>query len=189
VLHDNQANISIIWLELLQSIAPAKSEVKVNDARVLQLHIKDTGYLEEFFTVYLSKETCADELRLAEAVDMYNIIYIPKTWFVVHLPDWDKEFIWNGKLYVANFAQYYDVHATLVVTKAEEARAKKAYKLLCNAGLSSVLDAIHLIEDGIATNLPALVAADFQRAIELFGPPVEYISGTTTKKAIMITCF
>jgi len=49
---------------LLQSIAPAKSEVKVNDARVLQLHIKDTGYLEEFFTVYLSKETCADELTL-----------------------------------------------------------------------------------------------------------------------------
>jgi hypothetical protein len=72
---------------LLQSIAPGKSEVKVNDARVLQLHIKDTGYLEDFFTAYVSKETCADELRLAEAVDMYNIIYIPKTWFVVHLPD------------------------------------------------------------------------------------------------------
>jgi len=94
----------------------------------------------------------------------------PKTSFAVHLADQDIEIIWKGKLYVADFSQYYNVHATCIVTKVEKALAKRAYKLLHNASRPSVQGAIHLIEAGNISNLPALVTAHFHRAIELFGP-------------------
>jgi hypothetical protein len=32
--------------------------------------------------------------------------------------------------------------------------------------------------------MPALVAADFERAVNLYGPPVEYVRGKTVKRAI-----
>jgi hypothetical protein len=94
------------------------------------------------------------------------------------------EFVQKGKLYIADFAHCYSVHTTQVVTKAEEARDKRAYELLGNAGFLSVQEAIHLVQDGNVTDLPAMVAADFYRAIELFGPPVKYVRGKTTKKVV-----
>jgi hypothetical protein len=41
-----------------------------------------------------------------------------------------------------------------------------------------------LLETGNIVNMPALVAADFERAINLYGPPVEYVRGKTVKRAI-----
>jgi hypothetical protein len=48
----------------------------------------------------------------------------------------------------------------------------------------SVQEAIHLLEEGNIANMRQLVAADFHRALELYGPPVEYFRGTTTCKKV-----
>ena len=41
-----------------------------------------------------------------------------------------------------------------------------------------------MLETGNIVNMPALVAADFERAINLYGPPVEYVRGKTVKRAV-----
>ncbi|MFN9982580.1 MAG: hypothetical protein ACK53Y_21815, partial [bacterium] len=162
-------------------------------------------YLEDFFRVFVSSETKANVLSFAEVEDMYEITYVPRTSFVVHLPGRDIEFVRKGKLYVADFSDHYHYQANLtkqefikpdeayaiqvnvtkqVVTKAEEARAKQAYELIRNSGFVSVQEAIHLLEEGNIANMPQLVAADFHRALELYSPPVEYVRGKTTRKRV-----
>ncbi len=41
-----------------------------------------------------------------------------------------------------------------------------------------------MLETGNIVNMPALVAADFERAVNLYGPPVEYVRGKTVKRAV-----
>jgi hypothetical protein len=65
-------------------------------------------------------------------------MYVRGESFIVHLPSRDLEFVRRGKLYVADFAKEELVHATQVVTKGEEARAKKAYELVKNLGFPSM---------------------------------------------------
>jgi hypothetical protein len=169
---------------LLRLVKPIDEEVKINGVGSLQLKIREAGYLKDFFTVYASTETRANVLSFAEVEDLYSITYVPQTSFTIHLPNRDIEFVRKGKLYVADFAQHYQVHATTVATKAEEARAKRAYELLRNCGFPSVQEAVRLLETGNIVNMPALVAADFERAINLYGPPVEYVRGKTVKRAV-----
>jgi hypothetical protein len=137
VLLDNQANISVMKPGMLHHIEPAKEEVNICDVGGLQLRVKETGYLNEFFRVYASEDTKANVLSFADVEDLYDVTYVRGESFVVHLPSRDLEFVRCGKLYVANFAKEGLVHATRVVTKGEEARAKKAYELVKNLGFPS----------------------------------------------------
>jgi hypothetical protein len=86
--------------------------------------VKQTGYLNEFFRVYASEDTKANVLSFADVEDLYDVTYVRGENFVVHLPSRDLEFVRHGKLYVADFANAGLVHATRVITKGEEARAK-----------------------------------------------------------------
>jgi hypothetical protein len=78
--------------------------VKVLGVGGVQLSVKKTGYLDDFFCVYASNDTRVNVLCFADVKDMYDIMYILKEGFTVHLPDQDITFQWGGKLYVAYFA-------------------------------------------------------------------------------------
>jgi hypothetical protein len=51
---------------------------------------------------------------------MYDIMYIARKAFVVHLPERDIIFEHRGKLYKADFARDSQVHTTKAYAKAEE---------------------------------------------------------------------
>jgi uncharacterized protein YktA (UPF0223 family) len=103
------------------------------------------GYLDEFFRVYASNETKANVLSFAKVEELYDITYVPREAFIVHLLEQDLEFRRKGKLYVADFAKQKPVYATQVYTKAEEERAKRAYELVQSSGYLSYQEAIHLV--------------------------------------------
>ncbi len=98
------------------------------------MKVDRTGYLDEFFRVYASEETRANLLSFAEVEELYNITYVPREAFIVHLPEQVLVFKRKGKLYVADFAEHKPVYVTQVYTKAEEERAKRAYELVRNSG-------------------------------------------------------
>jgi hypothetical protein len=77
---------------LLRCLKDAKSEVKVSGVGGVQLSMKKTGYLDNFFHVYASDDTRANVLCFADVEDMYDITYVPKEGFTVHLPDRDITF-------------------------------------------------------------------------------------------------
>jgi hypothetical protein len=110
VLLDNQADISIMKPSLLRALAPAEKTVKVNGVGGLQLKVDLTGYLDEFFRVYASEETRANVLSFTEVEELYDITYVLREAFIVHLPEKDIEFKRKGKLYVANFADHKPVY-------------------------------------------------------------------------------
>ncbi len=153
-LLDNQADISIIKPSLLRALAPVEKTVKVNGVGGLQLKVDRTGYLDEFFFVCTSEETRANVLSFAEVEELYDITYVPREAFIIHLPEQDIEFRRKGKLYVADFAEQKPVYMMQVYAKAEEERAKRAYELVQNSGYPSYQEAIHLVEDGNITQLP-----------------------------------
>jgi hypothetical protein len=112
VLLDNQANISMIKPGMLRHIEPAKEEVSICGVRGLQLRMKETSYLNEFFRVYASEDMKANVLSFADVEDLYDVTYVRGESFVVHLPSRDLELVRRGKLYVADFAKEGLVHAT-----------------------------------------------------------------------------
>jgi hypothetical protein len=182
VLLDNQADISIMKPGLLRALAPAEKTVKVNGVGGLQLQVDHMGYLDDFFRVYASNETKANILSFSQVKELYDITYVPREAFIVHLPEQDVEFRRKSRLYVADFAEQKPVYVTQVYMKAEEERAKRAYELVWNSGYPSYQVAIHLVEDGNIAQLPELTAEDVRRAYDLYGNPPEYVHGKMVKR-------
>jgi hypothetical protein len=182
VLLDNQANISVLKPGMLRHIEPAKEEVNICGVGGLQLRVKETGYLNEFFRVYASEDTRANVLSFANVEDLYDITYVRGESFVVHLPSRDLEFARRGKLYVADFTKEGLVHATQVVTKGEEARAEKAYKLVKNLGFPSMYEVIQIVESGSVEKMPLLTRDDVRCAYELYGLRVGFVRRKTTRR-------
>jgi hypothetical protein len=118
----------------------------------------------------------------------YEITYVPRTVFIVHLLDRDiSTFHCCGMLYVADWAELSMDNErsiyTTVCTKAEEARVKRAYELLHMSGFSSYNEAIHLVQDGSnITGLLGLTTKDVCRAYKLYGQHPAYVRGKTAKK-------
>jgi len=105
--------------------------VKVNGVGGLQLTVDHMGYLDEFFRVYASNETKANVLSFAEVEELYDIMYVPREAFIIHLPEQDLDFQRKGKLYVADVTKQKPVYLTQVYTKAEEERAKRITRTYC----------------------------------------------------------
>ena len=99
VLLDNQSDISVMKPSMLTNIQCAERPVYVNGAGGTQFTAHDTGYLQDFFSVYASEDTHANILSFAEVEDMYPITYVPRESFTVHLPDHDIVFHRKGKQY------------------------------------------------------------------------------------------
>jgi hypothetical protein len=192
VLLDNQAEVSIIHPRLLRQIMPADQSITVRGIGGTQLEAKHTGYLQEFFRVYASANAKPNVLSLAEVEDIYAVTYVPGQKFIVHLPGQDVEFLRRDKLYVANFYSLLHpkiVSATVqenedVYTRAEVHKAKEVYEFLKCSGYPSPEEAIHLLQDGNVYGLPNFNRQDIIRAYDIYGIPVAYVRGKTTRQAI-----
>ena len=114
----------------------------------MQLELRETGYLDNFFQVYTSTETQVNVLSFSDVEELYPIMYEPFVGFTIHTPVGDILFEKKGKLHVADFATYGNVLATQVYTKAEMARAHAVQELVRNAGYPSYQEVINLLQDG-----------------------------------------
>jgi len=184
VLLDNQADISIIWPELLRQVQATSEVVWVNGVGGVQLQLRETGYLDNFFQVYTSTETRVNVLSFSDVEELYHIRHEPFVGFTVHKSVEDIHIEKKGKLHVADFATYGNVLATQVYTKAETARAHAVQELVRNAGYPSYQEVINLLQDGNFSHLPNLTAKDVRRAYDLFGKSAAVVRGRMTKQAV-----
>jgi hypothetical protein len=160
VLLDNQANISIVWPELLRQLQPTSEVVRVNGVGGVQLELRETGYLDNFFQVYTIG-------------------------FTVHMPEGDILFEKKGKLHVADFAAYRgNVLATQVYIKAETVCTHAVQELIRNAGYPSYQELINILQDGNFAHLPNLTAKDVHQAYDLYGKLAAFMWGRITKQAV-----
>jgi hypothetical protein len=183
VLLDNQANISIIRPELLRQVQATSEVVWVNGVGGVQLQLRETGYLDNFFQVYTSTETRVNVLSFSDVEELYPITYGPFVGFTVHTSVGDMLFEKKGKMHVADFAAYSSVLVTQVYTKAETARAHAVQELVRNAGYPSYQEVINLLQDGNFSHLPNLTAKDVHWAYDLFGKSAAFVRGRMTKQA------
>jgi len=184
VLLDNQADVSIIWPELLRQVQPSSEVVWVNGVGGVQLELQEMGYLDNFFQVYMSTQTRVNVLSFLDVEELYPITYEPFVGFTIHTPKGDILFEKKGKLHVADFAAYGNILATQVYTKAEMARAHAVRDLVRNTGYPSYQEVVNLIQDGNFSHLPNLTAKDVQRAYDFFGKSAAFIRGRMTKQVV-----
>ncbi len=102
VLFDNQADISIIHPMLLREVQKAQRRIRAKGVGGPQLIVDEEGILDGLFPVYASEHTKANILSFADIEDLYNITYMRKRAFVVHMADRDLVFKRKEKLYVAD---------------------------------------------------------------------------------------
>jgi hypothetical protein len=130
-----------------------------------QLIVDEEGVLDGFFPVYASDKTKANVLSFADVEDLYDITYIRKRAFVVHMSDRDLVFNRRQKLYVVDWGTVGIVAAMIqenerLYTKEEINRAKLAYEFVRNSGYPSLGEVVHLITDGNIRNLTEHTQAD-----------------------------
>jgi hypothetical protein len=189
VLLDNQANISIMHPMLLTNVRAAPKKIRVKGVGGPQLIVDKVGDLQGFFEVYACEYTKANILSFADVEDLYSITYDRGQAFNVHMGDGDVKFKWREKLYVADWIGKSDTYATvhenaLVYMKEELRRAREVYELVKNSGYPSPNEVLHLLTDGNIRGLPALTAADLERAFKVYRIHPEYVRGQLTKKKV-----
>ncbi len=72
--------------------------------------------------------------------------------------------LYIGGMYVADWEEVQSTFATSVYAKAEKLRAKRSYELLRTSGYPSMAEALHLVEDGNVSRMPASTCEDIHRA-------------------------
>jgi hypothetical protein len=174
VLLDNQADISIMHPMLLQDVQKSQRRIRVKGVGGPQLIVDEEGVLDGFFPVYASKKTKANVLSFADVEDLYDITYICKCAFIVHMSDRDLVFKRRQKLYIADWGTMGIVAPTIqenehLYTKEEVSRAKLAYEFVRNSGYPSLGEVVHLITDGNIRNIPKLMPVDVERAYKING--------------------
>jgi len=150
----------------------------------VQLELRETGYLDNFFQVYTSTKTQVNVLSFSDVEELYPITYEPFVGFTIHTPEGDILFEKKGKLHIADFATLGNVLATQVYTKAEMARAHAMQELVRNARYPSYQELINMLQDGNFSHLPNLTAKDVCRAYDLFGKSAAFVRGRVTKQAV-----
>jgi len=189
VLLDNQADISIIQLMLLRDVQKSQRRIRVKRVGGPQLIVNEEGVLDGFFPVYASDKTKANVLSFADVEDLYDITYIRKRAFVVHMSDRDLVFNRRQKLYVVDWGTVGIVAAMIqenerLYTKEEINRAKLAYEFVRNSGYPSLGEVVHLITDGNIRNIHKLMPLDVERAYKIYGSHPEYLRGQMVKKTV-----
>jgi hypothetical protein len=120
VLLDNQADVSIVHPVLLENVRPAEKVIKVKGVGGIQMIVDQVGDLPGFFQVYASAQTKANVLSFADVEDLYEISYVQKEAFVVHMPTGDLVFSRRDKLYVA---ELYEAEERIVQATVRENEA------------------------------------------------------------------
>jgi len=167
---------------LLTDVQKSEKRIRVKGVGGLQLIVDEEGLLEGFFPVYASEKTKANVLSFADVEDLYDITYVQKQAFIVHMSDRDLVFNRREKLYVADWGTERMVVATAqeneqLYTKEEVRRAKLAHEFVKNSGYPSLGEAVHLLTDGNVRNVPVLLPADIERAYKIYGTHPEYVKG------------
>ena len=105
-----------------------------------QLIVDEEGVLDGFSPVYASDKTKANVLSFADVEDLYDITYIRKREFIVHMRDRDLVFKRRQKLYVADWGTVGIVAVTIQENERKEEvnRAKLAYEFVQNSGYLSL---------------------------------------------------
>ncbi len=117
--------------------------------------------LEVFFPVYVSENTKVNVLSFVDVEDLYDIMYIQKQAFIVHMKDRDIVFHRREKLCIADGNDMAMVGVT--VQEGEWLYSKEE---VCKA---KIAEAVHLLMDGSIRNILALVVADIERAYDIYG--------------------
>jgi hypothetical protein len=163
--------------------------------------ITKIGTLHGFFTCFVSNDTVASVLSLADIEDMYRVTYEPCVSYTVHMNDRDLVFEQRGKLYIGDFTDWineeYDANGeedvSLVTTTSdcehlytskELRKAKEAREFLKNAGFPSENEVIHLIRDG---NIVPVSVQDIKKCFDIYGPPVAMIRGKMSSRKVNVT--
>jgi hypothetical protein len=165
VLLDNQADISIVWPELLRAIWPISETVKVKGVGGVQLKLNQVGYLQDFFEVYSSNKARVNILSFTEVEEMYPLSCVPHEGFVVHMGNKDVLIKRRGKMHVADFREFTAL-ATQMYTKGEVAQAQQVMELIRTCGYPSYTELGYMLRDGNITNVPNLTVQDIRRACE-----------------------
>jgi hypothetical protein len=105
--------------------------------------------------------------------DLYEISYVGREAFKIHMPDKDLVFRERDHLYVASRGPEGKVYATvqeneLLYTKEQVHRARQAYKFIRNCGYP----------------LPLLMSEDPERTYRIYGQYPEYVKGKLVKKSV-----
>jgi hypothetical protein len=145
-----------------------------------------------FFRVYASADTKANVLSFAAVEALYDITYIRKEAFVVHMPDRDLVFQKRNNLYVAEWYAESTVESTaqeneVVYLKEQERRAKEAHEFLKNSWFPSLREAVHLLMDDNVRGVPMLMQANLERAYKIYGEHPAYVRGKLTRKIVSRT--
>jgi hypothetical protein len=189
VLLDNAANISMMHPSLLSDIRQAERKIKVKGVGGVQMIVDKVGTLEGFFEVYASESTRANLLSFAAVEDLYEISYVRREAFVVHMDGRDLVFRRRDCLYVAEWTGDGGMYATvqeneLLYTKEQVSRAKEAYEFIRNCGYPSPVEAQCLLKDGNVKGIPLLMSGDIKRAYKIYGQHPEYVKGKLVKKTV-----
>jgi hypothetical protein len=138
VLLDNQADISILHPMQLKDVQPAERKIKVKGLGGLQMVVDQQGILEVFFLVYASTDTKANVRSFADVEDLYDITYVQKQAFIVHMGTRDLVFYRREKLYVADWNDMATVVTTIQVNEWVYSREEVSKaEFLCNEGNSA----------------------------------------------------
>jgi hypothetical protein len=170
----------------------ADRRIKVKGVEGVQMVVDQQGILEGFFPVYESENTKANVLSFANVEDLYDITYVRKKAFMVHMTKRDLVFRRKEKLYVADWDQAVTVGATIqegerLYSKEEVSKAKLAHEFIQNCGYPSAKEAVHLLMDGNVRDIPVMIAADVERAYKIYGVHPEYVKGQLVKKTVQRT--
>jgi len=147
------------------------------------------GNLEGFFEVYASDEAKANVLNSAAVEDMYEVPYNRGEGFTVHMPEKDIVFKRRDNLYVVDWAEVGNVHATVqenesLYSAEQVRRAKLAHKFIRNCGYPSPVEAVHIIRDGNVRGVPLLMQEDVEHAYKIYGQHPEYVKGKLVKRTV-----
>jgi hypothetical protein len=86
VLLDNQTDVSVMKPERM--VKPAEKPIRVNGVGGVQLLADQTGYLQDFFRVYASRDIRANVLCFADVEYLNSVVmYDQGQGFTVNLPE------------------------------------------------------------------------------------------------------
>jgi len=194
VLLDNQADKSVVNPRLLNFLRQADAVVTGITGDTIP--ITERGHLAHFFECLSTDKTGVSVLSFAEVEALYNISYIRRKCFIVHLPERDLIFRRKRNMYVADMRDWEvpeaeRVHLNVTTsaeleksfTPLEVKKAREAQEFMNNAGIASERDAVNMLNDGDITGA-GITATDVRNAGKMYGQQTEFLRGKMTQKAV-----
>jgi hypothetical protein len=123
-----------------------------------------------------SAKTKVNVLSFAAVEDFYDIMYLRREAFVVHMPGKDLIFKCRDKLYISERYAEGTVDTTvqeneILYSKNQVRWAKMAHEFLKNSGYPSLGEAVHLLTDGNVCGAPTIMKEDIACVPDIWSAP------------------